>query len=368
MKNLCVIIVISISLLASSVFASHEGGAGTHGGDFCEQSIGVIRDDLMKWIKGGVPKEIEFEKEWDEQNYSDAMTTILKKGKVVISCIHETKKNSYIPIRVGGVQKTCMNYRDQKGIAHIDCDFEAFLSKSVTQSQRYKLIHHEFASLQGIELSKGPISNYFVSDQISEFVGPETIWKLGIKRRVASIPLNIIDPTSTFESIRNSFETSRVAVTPASVQDAPFIGVAICSDGRENMFIPLAIASRLKVAGPIRTLDFSVNTFVTITDYARISLESGRNPVAILLQTYVSNDMKKAKNFAIDRMGAYGGFAWDLSGSSLDASNPEMTIFRASVLADNSITFLLKTDLMSGKPVIEILLSGSDQPAYCLMY
>ena len=64
--------------------------------------------------------------------------------------------------------------------AHILCNILRF--KSTSESEQYKLIHHEYAGLAGVENNEGAASDYSLSTQITEYLTLQTVLKLGLKK------------------------------------------------------------------------------------------------------------------------------------------------------------------------------------------
>ncbi len=213
-SNFAVIALAVFCQIPAGSLAQSEHGRGhprPRGGDDCEKKIKEIRDGIRTdWIEkaevSGV-KDPLFKLQYgvSKEEYINEMKRVLAPGAVTISCVKETPENNYMPVMVGGVPKTCMNFAEtSKRKAKILCDYERFLNlvtladASARKKQRvphddadrYPLIHHEFDSIHEL-IEKSPRndiadSDYYVSDQITKFGGWTSVYKLGFLRRTGS--------------------------------------------------------------------------------------------------------------------------------------------------------------------------------------
>ena len=110
------------------------------------------------------------------------MKEILQPKNVVIGFVDkDDEKNDELKVVVGGVAKTCrgfVSHLDSR--PHILCNISRF--KNTSESDQYKLIHHEFAGLTNVENNEGAASDYAVSSQIIDFLIPETVLRLAVKK------------------------------------------------------------------------------------------------------------------------------------------------------------------------------------------
>ncbi|MFL5814020.1 MAG: hypothetical protein ACJ763_10625 [Bdellovibrionia bacterium] len=174
-------LVLLAMISAQSVSANKEGGGVTAGGgDLCEDRIKVIRDDLLNWIQQGGPDALNLPAGVSVKQYSDKMLKAIRNTKV--QCIGP--KDRGYPVNVNGTPKICRFDQDSAG-SRITCDYHKFRSLSV--SDRYVLIHHEYAGLSGIEQPNGDDSIYEVSNQISEFLENN---KLNVKTESQGLQVN----------------------------------------------------------------------------------------------------------------------------------------------------------------------------------
>ncbi len=165
----------SFTLMNPNAYSKVIGGDSGGGGDASEFRVNEIQSDLLKWINEDGAKKLNLPADISYGEYFDKMTEILKPKKVVIEF---TDKD----VLVKGSTKTCRGYiskSDSK--SHILCNISRF--KSTSESEQYKLIHHEFAGLMNIEKNEGAASDYAVSSQITEFLSNQNVLKLAVKKR-----------------------------------------------------------------------------------------------------------------------------------------------------------------------------------------
>lgn len=145
------------------------GDIAGNGGDECEGRYLTVRDDISLWISGAGPNSLKLPVIYSVESYRALMAE--KIDKAIISCTDDI-------LSVGVAEKTCVNSYD--GVNNIiTCNRNRFLSTS--QDGQYRLVHHEYAGLAGIESNDGEEeSNYYISNQISQFLFEETILRLGI--------------------------------------------------------------------------------------------------------------------------------------------------------------------------------------------
>jgi hypothetical protein len=156
--------------LSVSAFAGQEGG----GGDATEVRVNEIRSDLLSWIKKGGARELDLPSHISYDEYADKMSEILKPKKVIIG--FNTKK-----VSVKKVEKTCKGYIDQvNSKPHILCNIARF--EKTSDSNQYKLIHHEYAGLVNLENNDGASSDYSISIQLTDFLTEQPVLKLAIKK------------------------------------------------------------------------------------------------------------------------------------------------------------------------------------------
>jgi hypothetical protein len=180
MKILILAFLFSVSAQARP--SSQGGSEGTGGGDACEQRIQEIRDDLKSWIAKGGPKRF-VNIPVSSEEYSTRMSAYLAveslssgayKPATKIECVHRS-------IEVQGVEKTCRFDRFSSG-PQITCNAVALMDKrTMGVDEQYKIIHHEFAGLAGLEAPSASQSSYIYSNQISAFLANQVVKKLAVK-------------------------------------------------------------------------------------------------------------------------------------------------------------------------------------------
>ncbi len=162
----------TLLLNASLAFSAGEGAS--NGGDSCEQEIKQIALDVNKWIVNGGASQLNLKEGNDLDTYVRLMTKALNEEEVIITCADSN-------LNIGLSDKTCINtYRGDNFV--IKCDVDRF--KKLTASEKYILIHHEFAGIAGLELNMGESSDYFYSNQVSLFLEDFVVKKLSIKKTI----------------------------------------------------------------------------------------------------------------------------------------------------------------------------------------
>lgn len=167
---ICLIIIHLTSFQAMGKGGSMVGG----GGDGSEDRFNEIRADLLKWVNLGGAKELDLPKEISYGEYVDKMTTILENKIVVVGFTNQD-------VLVNNAQKTCKGFfSDEDSKFHILCNIARF--NSTKDAEQYRLVHHEFAGLVGVEKNEDAASDYEVSNQISDFLTEQTVLKLAVKK------------------------------------------------------------------------------------------------------------------------------------------------------------------------------------------
>ncbi len=173
-----------------------------NGGDSCEEKILAIRNDLKSWIIAGGPDSLVLPAGMSVYKYSTEMIEAIDSS--IISCTANA-------IHIGNAEKTCQNYKDQNEENKIECNFERFLKTS--SEDQYKLIHHEFAGIAGIETNATTgnnyeESNYTISNQLSAFLVDVVIKKLAIKPASEKCVIRTVKGLKGFSApLRDELET-----------------------------------------------------------------------------------------------------------------------------------------------------------------
>lgn len=170
MKLLLVILSL-LFLHSSNVFAAKQGQDKGNGGDICENKMRNITNDIESWLLNDEYVGIKLPSNLSESAYKRGMQNAVRTS--LLSCT--TGK-----VFVGYAEKTCKNFRDNRGIARIVCNFDRFLKTD--EKEKYRLMHHEFAGVAGFESNNGRESSvYRISNQVGDFLQKEEVLKLGIK-------------------------------------------------------------------------------------------------------------------------------------------------------------------------------------------
>jgi len=168
-------IILFIWILSStSVWAVMDNEKG-NGGDSCENRIKIIRDDIESWIFKGGSKGLRIPENISSDQYNLKMLNAFKSS---ITCNDEK-------IYIGASEKTCKNFKDNNGIKWIQCNFNRF--NNTKDADQYRLIHHEYAGISGFEVNTDEESDYTISNQITDYLKPETILRLAVipnKKRI----------------------------------------------------------------------------------------------------------------------------------------------------------------------------------------
>jgi len=155
-------------LSSTSIFAMDIGTRG--GGDTCEDRIKDVRDDLNKWIINKGPNGLTLPEKMTVSFYSEAMLFQISKAK--IECVG--KSDERYSAGIEGISNVCrFDLINDKSF--IKCDFFKF--NSLSESEQYVRVHHQFAGLAGIENDL----NDSVSNQISAYLVDDVVKKLAIR-------------------------------------------------------------------------------------------------------------------------------------------------------------------------------------------
>jgi hypothetical protein len=181
------------ALILSSVPAFAKMGTESGGGgDASEERVNEIRSDILSWINNGGAKGLSLPRELSYGEYVDKMTDILQPKKVVVEF---TEKD----VKVKEALKTCKGFiarTDSK--SHILCNISRF--KNTSESEQYKLIHHEYAGLVNVENNEEAASDYAVSSQITDFLQTQSVLRLAVKKAKNQLNTNSNICISHFQS------------------------------------------------------------------------------------------------------------------------------------------------------------------------
>jgi hypothetical protein len=188
------------------VMAFAQGGH-VGGGDTCRDEIGKHRETIYQWIQSGDASDLDFSQSKtsvrDFSEYQKRMLNTLASGKVVVTCyldpariqdpaaqkIANEQGVSYRAITLtnpttGQVEPTaCINYEDQTGVSHIDCNYDSIVNQKALEDPNYQLTHHEYASIAGVELRKTDSEpDFTISRQLSQYEKWVKVKRLGRKK------------------------------------------------------------------------------------------------------------------------------------------------------------------------------------------
>jgi len=215
----------SLCLLIFSVFilnnstdtnasAAVLGGDSGGGGDATEIQVDEIRSEILRWIENAGGQDILFPPEMTYDKYASAMKSVLQPHAVIVGFIEKDSEwDDELRVSVSGFPKTCRSFHSRKDLKkHILCNIARFENSS--ESDQYKLIHHEYASLAGIEKNDGASSDYFISKQLSDYFVQKLVLCLSIKK--------LPKKTSGIEIIHNPKYPGSNRFFSASVPSAVF--------------------------------------------------------------------------------------------------------------------------------------------------
>jgi len=188
------IMTLTMGLLGMSAHAL-EGREVGNGGDLCEARIQSISADLRTWIEAGGGESLSFPAGTTSASYRSGMIDQIQQA--VASCSDK-------PLRIGSLEKVCINYFSNDRVPRIVCDRAAFMN-GTTESQQYVLIHHGFAGLSGFEVNQGEISNYELSNQLNAFLTDTVVKKLKLKPSLSNTSYDHLELDRLPVKIRFSF-------------------------------------------------------------------------------------------------------------------------------------------------------------------
>lgn len=183
-RLVCACLLTSQLLISSTVFGRSGGGAiAGGGGDATEERVDEIRSDLLKWINDGGAKDLILPETLSYEEYVEKMTHILQPQQVVVGFVEkDDDSNVELQVNVSGMPKTCRGFLSiLDSRPHILCNISRF--KNTTDSEQYKLIHHEYAGLMNIESNDEAASDYKVSSQITDYLTLQTVLRLAVKTK-----------------------------------------------------------------------------------------------------------------------------------------------------------------------------------------
>ena len=184
------------SVNLNEVMAGGNWGAGNGGDTSCELQIQTIREDLRKWILAGEYTKLDFSN--SNISKSDYRKKMLNAMKADISCTDKIQ-------RVKRAEKTCKNFANRYDHSQsiMICNFNRF--NNTVEEEQYRLIHHEYAGLAGIEKNLGnEESDYNLSDQISGQLEERVVKRLAIAAGIE----DIFNAKKYFEDVHGKYGCS----------------------------------------------------------------------------------------------------------------------------------------------------------------
>jgi hypothetical protein len=181
------VLTLSLMIPLSGFGVPAEGGNSGGGGDASEARVNEIRSDILSWIGKGGAQNLILPTGMSYGQYEDGMKDILAPKKVVIGFIEKDDvKDSELQVSVGGVPKTCRGFISKKDLApHILCNISRF--KATSDSDQYRLIHHEYAGLARIEKNENAASDYEISNQLTDYLTFQKVLRLAVKTPDVSV-------------------------------------------------------------------------------------------------------------------------------------------------------------------------------------
>lgn len=143
-----------------------------NGGDPDELSFQEIANNIKGWIASGNADNLNLPPDIPISDYKGKMTAVLSNYAVEF-----TDQD----IVVNGAAKVCENRSHPDRIGWIICNralFQALVRDNIESI--FRLVHHEFAGLAGLEISSAPRSDYRISDQVAAQLENEVVRRLPI--------------------------------------------------------------------------------------------------------------------------------------------------------------------------------------------
>lgn len=185
MKMIFLSLLIVFSATGLQAYTGPGGFDHGNGGDMCENRIKSVRDELSQWLTNGGAAGLRFPSAVSHEDYRRAMLTAMSTAKV--SC-------GNVSLFVGRAEKTCKNFTDSSGALRIQCNTDRFMANS--RSNQFILVHHEYAGLAGLEVNKGEVSNYEISNQIIRGL-------LGVRLNQVSVTLRFLAKIAQLPGLDN---------------------------------------------------------------------------------------------------------------------------------------------------------------------
>lgn len=192
----------TISAVALLCFHAHAwagNGSDRGGGSSFEERVNQIRADLLIWIDDGGADDFTFGPGENASLYVSSMRPLLQEHAVSVEFVTDAIQAQAIRdhnlekiVQINEHYKECRCFFSKKEQKNkILCRSDVFPKDStpagnpdfVGETKQYRLIHHEFAGLAGMEHNVGADSDYHLSDQITASLWPEVHEKLHVRGR-----------------------------------------------------------------------------------------------------------------------------------------------------------------------------------------
>lgn len=172
--------ILMLSICGTKVaFAGERGG---NGGDAAEIRVNEIRSDILGWIDRGGYLGLDLGGQASQDEYEQLMKKFLAPKYVGITFLEkDSSTDPELVVSVDSKPKTCKGYfAARDGKPQIICNISRFTD--MNETDKYRLIHHEYAGLAGIEHNSGSESDYEISKQLSEYLEKMLVVKLAVRK------------------------------------------------------------------------------------------------------------------------------------------------------------------------------------------
>ncbi len=276
------------------------------GGDASEVRVNEIRTDLLSWIKKGGSKKLELPAEVNLEEYNQKMTELLQPKAVLVTFVEQDDQfNEDLQVVVNGKPKTCRGFISRiDNRPNIICNISRFHNTS--ESRQYSLIHHEYAGLAGLEKNEGAASDYFISNQITDFLVKKRVLRLAVKERKVERE----EVVKAGVKVNLSFGPSLYGINQSEIVDSltdrgyqmvsrseAEVGVRITSDTFIGYCLQTDVYSERGVSVPCSYIEINVELFRDGKKYNstsfKIANSSTRSYTTVGVLDYILNELAK---------------------------------------------------------------------------
>ena len=176
MRAVYAILFLIVCLAGARAAFARDGGANPGGGDDCEQRFKEVAADIRKWVEGGGPKFLDYKKcGGNAAEFTKKM--LAATGSYKAQCVSrddppDASGRPVWPVQVNGTPKKCINWMEG-GQRIFRCDEKKFYGSKkepTNDSGQYRVVHHEFAAIAGLEPHTEDDSSYCFSNQLEGFL------------------------------------------------------------------------------------------------------------------------------------------------------------------------------------------------------